>query len=224
MKLPNRIGHNFTPVEQLDIEQIFTSDLRFHRRLKVFANKGCTCLLCLKKVGVYLISARGWRGSLHVDLYTEDFELMTIDHIIPKSKGGSNSMRNLIPACNSCNSAKSNKLIKPAKMKILSDHLYIQVLLVKPGESTYQAYQTLFAGNETDVYNFLKNEDIDNNISNIKITETSFDDSVLASDWKASFEDNCALIQWEQSNRCGSFYITDKILKDLAANNITGNG
>ena len=34
---------------------------------------------------------------------------MTIDHIKPKSKGGSYDIENLDPMCSYCNSKKSNK-------------------------------------------------------------------------------------------------------------------
>ena len=37
----------------------------------------------------------------------------TIDHFIPRSKGGTFDMRNLIPLCKDCNKAKSNYKVDP---------------------------------------------------------------------------------------------------------------
>jgi 5-methylcytosine-specific restriction endonuclease McrA len=36
---------------------------------------------------------------------------MTLDHVIPLSKGGRNSPENVVPACQSCNCAKRDKMI-----------------------------------------------------------------------------------------------------------------
>lgn len=33
---------------------------------------------------------------------------MTIDHVMPRSRGGSNGMKNLVLACEPCNRAKGN--------------------------------------------------------------------------------------------------------------------
>lgn len=35
---------------------------------------------------------------------------LTIDHVTPVSKGGEHSIENIVPACVSCNSSKSNKI------------------------------------------------------------------------------------------------------------------
>ncbi|MEM9467775.1 MAG: HNH endonuclease [Actinomycetota bacterium] len=34
----------------------------------------------------------------------------TVDHLIPRSRGGANTIDNVVPACTSCNSAKSDTL------------------------------------------------------------------------------------------------------------------
>ena len=44
---------------------------------------------------------------------------MTIDHIIPKDKGGRDSWDNLVAACVPCNTKKGNKLLKDIDMVLL---------------------------------------------------------------------------------------------------------
>ena len=41
---------------------------------------------------------------------------MTIDHIIPKHKGGRDLWENLVAACVSCNTKKGNKMLKDSGM------------------------------------------------------------------------------------------------------------
>jgi len=107
VKVPNKIGHNYIPIKILSIDDLHTKYSK-HRRLKVFHHKGLNCVNCNRK-GKYLITARDRNGNIHVDLYTKTFNLMTVDHIKPKSKGGSYDIENLDPMCSHCNSKKSNK-------------------------------------------------------------------------------------------------------------------
>jgi 5-methylcytosine-specific restriction endonuclease McrA len=41
---------------------------------------------------------------------------LTLDHVLPISKGGKTSWENIVSACGPCNSRKSDKLIKPKKL------------------------------------------------------------------------------------------------------------
>jgi len=43
-------------------------------------------------------------------------EPLTIDHVLPKSKGGGDGAANLVTACWSCNSGKSNTLLSETKL------------------------------------------------------------------------------------------------------------
>jgi 5-methylcytosine-specific restriction endonuclease McrA len=43
---------------------------------------------------------------------------LTIDHVIPRSKGGKDTWNNLVCACTTCNVKKGNKLLKDTNMKL----------------------------------------------------------------------------------------------------------
>jgi 5-methylcytosine-specific restriction endonuclease McrA len=45
---------------------------------------------------------------------------LTIDHVIPRSKGGSHTWENLVAACPSCNHRKGGRTAQQANMKLLS--------------------------------------------------------------------------------------------------------
>jgi len=107
VKLPKRIGHRYIPIEILPMSELKTKYSR-HKRLRVFNEKGLQCVRC-SRVGKYLIAAQDKGGGIHVDIYTKYFELMTVDHIKPKSKGGNFSIENLDPMCCFCNTEKSDK-------------------------------------------------------------------------------------------------------------------
>ena len=106
IKVPEKIGHDYTPIKILPFEELEKKYSK-HKRLKVFHRKGLKCVRC-ERYGKYLIAARDVSGSIHVDIYTEKFELMTVDHIKPKSKGGTYNIENLDPMCSFCNSKKAD--------------------------------------------------------------------------------------------------------------------
>jgi len=63
---------------------------------------------------------------------------LTIDHIIPRSRGGATSWKNVITACGACNRRKGNRTPKEANMPLLS----------RPSRPRYLAV-TLLAGPRT---------------------------------------------------------------------------
>lgn len=90
--------------------QVFLSSLR----LQVFATKGVACVACGIK-GVFFAAERSDRsGPFHLNLYAINDEgdevLMTKDHIIPRSKGGTDDLENLQPMCAVCNALKGNRM------------------------------------------------------------------------------------------------------------------
>ena len=112
-------------IEILDIQTAFAPGGPYynHRRLQCFAQRGCVCVKC-GLVGTELRKEL-WpddhrppsaerSGQIHVDLYAYnargDRVLMTVDHIMPKSKGGKNELSNYQPMCAPCNHKKGNKL------------------------------------------------------------------------------------------------------------------
>lgn len=88
-----------------------------HKRLQVFYNKGLGCAnpKC-NEIGHYLLLTLGTKSyekevfgyGLHVDVFTKDLKLMTVDHILPKSKGGTYDLDNLRPMCSKCNEKLGN--------------------------------------------------------------------------------------------------------------------
>lgn len=111
VKVPKKIGHNYIPIKILPMKDLHTKYTR-HKRLKTFHVKGLKCVCCPRE-GKYLIAGKDKGGAIHIDVYTKDFELMTVDHIKPKSKGGTYDIENLDPMCCFCNTKKAAKYDDP---------------------------------------------------------------------------------------------------------------
>lgn len=81
-------------------------EFKDHHRLRVFHTKGCKCVEC--GIEAEQLALGEGRGQLHWDIYTRDFYPLTVDHILPKSKGGGDDLENLQPMCYLCNQRKGN--------------------------------------------------------------------------------------------------------------------
>ncbi len=84
------------------------------RRYRVFATKGIRCVHCGIKGQYFALERHKESRNYHFNLYAlkdGKEEMMTIDHIIPKSKGGGNDQKNLQPMCCGCNRKKGDKIL-----------------------------------------------------------------------------------------------------------------
>jgi len=63
------------------------------------------CHICGKKLAFTNYGIVGARGAWEVD------------HSVPRSRGGSNLMRNLLPACISCNRSKGDSSTRTARAR-----------------------------------------------------------------------------------------------------------
>ncbi len=88
-------------------------------RYALFKDKGIKCIKCgisgsfIAKecnLNLYLKGINSFHLNLYAITRNGDEVLMTKDHIIPKSKGGENSLSNYQVMCQKCNLRKGNKL------------------------------------------------------------------------------------------------------------------
>lgn len=98
---------------------VLVNDERYNiANLKTFAMHGCKCVRCGRE-GNKLLAWIDNGGGKHVDLFhvsrsgpsrARTNVMMNRDHIIPKSKHGSNTDWNYQPMCVKCNTKKGNNL------------------------------------------------------------------------------------------------------------------
>lgn len=72
------------------------------KQLKVYSKTNFKCAYCGKDLDFE-------PHKLSCGVHTYNF---AIDHLIPKSKGGTNETQNLLPCCKSCNSKKGTKSLE----------------------------------------------------------------------------------------------------------------
>jgi hypothetical protein len=66
----------------------------------------------VSRVGIF--SRDGW-SCVYCGSSTK--KTLTVDHVIPVSRGGGNTWSNLVTACSKCNSAKGDKLLEECSIK-----------------------------------------------------------------------------------------------------------
>jgi 5-methylcytosine-specific restriction endonuclease McrA len=59
-----------------------------------------------------------FRRDHHTCQYCSSTKHLTIDHVLPKAKGGLNAWENLVTACKKCNSTKGNRLLHETGMTL----------------------------------------------------------------------------------------------------------
>ena len=77
-------------------------------RYQTFYQKGVKCACCGIEGTHFKLCGDERTNRRHFNLFTEDGMLMTKDHIIPKSKGGLDTVDNMQTMCERCNHDKGN--------------------------------------------------------------------------------------------------------------------
>jgi hypothetical protein len=72
-----------------------------------------------KRLRVRVNRQRILKRDNHSCVYCGNKRDLTIDHLIPKSKGGKNTWDNLVTCCISCNSKKGDKMLYETNMKLI---------------------------------------------------------------------------------------------------------
>jgi len=97
--------------------------LRLHSR-------GQSCVCC-GLLGTHYWLEENNGGSAHLNLYGRNDQgheiMLTVDHILPVSKGGKNDDNNLQLLCEPCNRLKSNRIITVPQLRALKEHPFLPV-------------------------------------------------------------------------------------------------
>ena len=121
MKINLKINRRFELNEVLDFvtEDYTTKEYENYlinmnsERYKLFKEKGVSCVEpgCINTGTHFKLDFNG-NQKPHFNLYTDNGILMTKDHIIPKSYGGTNNKANYQVMCTKCNGKKGNGYTK----------------------------------------------------------------------------------------------------------------
>lgn len=74
--------------------------IRQEKRLAIYLRDGCACMYCGSGI--------------------EDGSILSLDHVKPHDKGGSNSERNLVTCCSKCNSSRGKRPVEEFAASVAS--------------------------------------------------------------------------------------------------------
>jgi 5-methylcytosine-specific restriction endonuclease McrA len=97
--------------------QVKTHSMRLH-----LFRQNPTCVVCGLTGSIFLLELSPGQQRPHLNFYAEQgsgVTLMTKDHIVPRSKGGSDYLQNLQTMCVTCNFLKADKEITVEELVIL---------------------------------------------------------------------------------------------------------
>lgn len=107
----------------MDKAEIIIESEHFHLRT-VDRNYAAPSVIRLHKYinipykGVMMSRQNVFRRDNYACLYCGDKENLTLDHVIPRSRGGQSTWKNLVTACKTCNSKKGDKTPDEALMPL----------------------------------------------------------------------------------------------------------
>jgi 5-methylcytosine-specific restriction endonuclease McrA len=83
-----------------------------------------------------------YKRDNHRCQYCGSTRSLTIDHIVPKSKGGADSWQNMVVACGPCNTKKGDRYLEQTGMKLEKDpKAPFSKLVFVLGESSYPEWR-----------------------------------------------------------------------------------
>jgi 5-methylcytosine-specific restriction endonuclease McrA len=116
-------------IRLLEFDRSPRQTLRFNRR-NLFARDGHNCQYCGKNFPTQQLS---------------------LDHVVPRSRGGKTTWENVVSACVDCNTRKGSRTPTEARMKLIRRPVkpkYSPILAMKLGNPEYASWRPFLAGGE----------------------------------------------------------------------------